>query len=466
MNYITLVNKDNLIKDRYFKNLELVDYTDVLANKIQIEKNTLKAYLELKEFLEMKNIHISINSAYRTFEEQQKIIDEYTVKYGENYVKDYVAPIKTSEHHTGLAIDLCFKVNNKWIVENDELMSNEDLFLEIHKYLHQFGFILRYQKCKEQITGYSYEPWHIRYVGKVVASIIYKNNLSLEEYLSNFSGVLVVNKEKNMTSRDVVNEVSHILGIKKIGHTGTLDPMAEGVLVLTIGKATKIGELLTSYEKEYIAEVEIGKLTDTLDITGNILDQKELSAKINYEEICNSFQKKYFQEVPIYSAVKVNGKKLYQYARNNIDVELPKKEVEIKEIKLLESNQNSFKFKTLVSKGTYIRSLIRDMGESVNEYFCMKSLTRTKQGDFSIENSYTLDEIKSNQFKILMIEEVISLYPIIYIKDKELLKQVSNGCRINNTYNIKDKVLFMFNNKIIAIYENSKGILKIWKMIN
>ena len=161
-----------------------------------------------------------------------------------------------------------------------------------------------------------------------------------------------------------------------------------------------------------------------------------------------------------------HGKKLYQYARNNIDVELPKKEVEIKEIKLLESNQNSFKFKTLVSKGTYIRSLIRDMGESVNEYFCMKSLTRTKQGDFSIENSYTLDEIKSNQFKIFMIEEVISLYPIIYIKDNELLKQVSNGCRINNTYNIKDKVLFMYNNNIIAIYENDKDNLKIWKMIN
>ena len=120
VNYITLVNKENLIKDKYFKNLELVDYTDVLGNEVQIEKTTLKAYLELKEFLEMKNIHISIDSAYRTFEEQQKIIDEYTMKYGENYVKDYVAPIKAGEHHTGLAIDLCFKVNNKWIVENEE----------------------------------------------------------------------------------------------------------------------------------------------------------------------------------------------------------------------------------------------------------------------------------------------------------------------------------------------------------
>lgn len=465
VNYTTLINKEKLIKDSYYKNLALVDYNNVFDEKIQIEKTTLKAFLELKNFLEMKNIYICIDEAYRNFEAQQKITDEFTMKYGEKYAQQYVAPIRASEHHTGLAIDLAIKVDGKFLRENEELMANEDLFLEINKYLHQFGFILRYPQGKEQITGYSYEPWHIRYVGKVVASIIYKCNLTLEEYLSNFSGILVVNKQKNMTSRDVVNEVSKILGIKKIGHTGTLDPMAEGVLVLTIGKATKLGDLLTSYEKEYIAEVEIGKLTDTLDITGNILDQKEPSVNLNYKEICHSFEKKYLQEVPIYSAVKVNGKKLYQYARNNEEVSLPKKEVEIKKIELLDINKTTFKFKTLVSKGTYIRSLIRDMGESVNEYFCMKNLIRTKQGNFLIDNSYTLDKIKGNQFKILTIEEVLSSYPIVYIEDKNLLKQVSNGCRINNSYNIKDKVLFMYNNKIIAIYENDKNVLKIWKMI-
>ena len=465
MNYLTLINKENPIKDRYFNYLELVDYYDILNENIKIEKKALEAYLQLKEFLETKNIEIGMDSSYRTLEEQQKIIDEFTIKYGEDYVKQYVAPIGTSEHHTGLAIDLSFKINGEFLIENDDLIANEDIFLEIHKYLKDFGFILRYPKGKEKVTGYSYEPWHIRYVGKVVATIIYENDLTLEEYLTNFSGVLVVNKEKNMTSRDVVNEVSRILGLKKIGHTGTLDPMAEGVLVLTIGKATRLGELLTSYEKEYVTEVEIGKLTDTLDVTGNVLEEKQLTKKLDYEEICNSFKKKYLQEVPIYSAVKVNGKKLYEYARKNIEVELPKKEVDIKTMELLETNDNTFKFKTLVSKGTYIRSLIRDMGNSVDEYFCMKSLIRTKQGDFSINDSYTLTDIKNNNFKILTIEEVLNSYPVIVIDNDDLLKKIKNGCRINNIYNIKDKVLFIYNKKIIAIYEKYNDELKIWKMI-
>ena len=406
-----------------------------------------------------------MDSCYRTVEEQQMIYNEFMIKYGEKYTEKIIAPIRASEHHTGLAIDLSLKINDKLLIENEDLMANENIFLEIHKYLKDFGFILRYPKGREQVTGYSYEPWHIRYVGVVPATIIYENDLTLEEYLSNFSGVLVVNKEKDMTSRDVVNEVSKILGIKKIGHTGTLDPMAEGVLVLTIGKATKLGELLTSYEKEYIAEVEVGMFTDTLDVTGNILDTKKLTKDLNYKEICNSFQKRYLQEVPLYSAVKVNGKKLYEYARENKKVELPKKEVEIKKIELLKCNKNIFSFKTLVSKGTYIRSLIRDMGMSVDEYFCMKSLIRTQQGDFSINDSYTLGDIKNNKFKILTIEEVLSFYPSI-IMDEKLEKKVVNGCKVRNTYNISDKVLMKDNNnKIVSIYEKDENNLRVYKMI-
>lgn len=278
---------------------------------------------------------------------------------------------------------------------------------------------------------------------------------------NDLSGILIINKEKNMTSRDVVNNVSKILGIKKIGHTGTLDPMAEGVLVLTIGKATKIGELLTSYEKEYVAGVKVGVLTDTLDITGTILKEKRVSKKIDYKELCNSFKKKYLQEVPKYSAVKVNGKKLYEYARNGLDVELPKKEVEIKEIELLDSNDDSFEFRCLVSKGTYIRSLIRDMGLSVDEYFTMSSLIRTKQGQFSIDNAYTIKDVEDNNFKILSIEESLD-YPIIELDDYSY-KKVSNGCKIDNTYNIDDKVIFTYKNMVVAIYEKNDNILKSFK---
>lgn len=445
MNYVTLVNKENLIKDKYLKNLKLINYNTDSGALIQLEKKVLDKYLELKQFLKKKGIYVEIIKAYKNFEKQQNKSDEY---------------------HTGLAIDLGIKKDGRLIIENDELLANNHIFLEIHKYLHKFGFILRYPKDKKKVTGYDYEPGHIRYVGNVPAKIIYEQNISLEEYLANFSGVLLVNKEKGMTSRDVVNEVSRILGIKKIGHTGTLDPIAEGVLVLTIGKATKLGELLTAYEKEYVAKVKVGIKTDTLDITGNILKREKIDKKIDYEELLKSFPKKYNQEVPIYSAIKVNGKKLYEYARNNENVDLPKKEVTIKKIELLGSDKESFKFKCLVSKGTYIRSLIRDLGNKVKIDFTMSSLVRTKQGDFKIKDAYTLNDINNNNFSILSIEDVLSNYPKI-IMDKTLEKKVVNGCRLDNHYNIKDMVLFKNQeNNLVAIYKKEGTYLKIFKMID
>ena len=150
------------------------------------------------------------------------------------------------------------------------------------------------------------------------------------------NGIIIVNKEKDYTSRDVVNIISKTLGTKKVGHTGTLDPLATGVLVVTIGKCTKLTDYLTSTYKEYIADFELGYLTDTLDNTGVIL--KTSNIKPSKEEIIktiNNFKKEYNQQVPIYSAVKINGKKLYDYARNNIEVELPSRLVDIKEIEIL-----------------------------------------------------------------------------------------------------------------------------------
>ncbi len=465
MNYLVLVNKENKIKDHYFKKLELTDTLDVLDEEVQVEKKTLEAYLKLKNFLKEQGIIVAINSSYRSIEQQQEIINEYRKKYGEEYTKKYVAPIKSSEHHTGLAIDLSIQVDKKFLIESDELMHHEDLFQKIHSSLSKFGFILRYPKGKEKITGYSYEPWHIRYVGTIPATIIYQNDLTLEEYLTNYSGVLVVNKKKNMTSRDVVNEISHLLGIKKIGHTGTLDPIAEGVLVLTIGKATKLGEILSSSSKEYIATVEIGKLTDTLDITGKILKQKECTKKIDYQKLLESFHKTYMQEVPLYSAVKVMGKKLYQYAREEKEVILPKKEVTIERISLLEQNQHSFKFQCKVTKGTYIRSLIRDMGKSMDEYFSMSGLIRIKQGDFSISNAYTLDQIRLNQFQILSIEKVLDKYPSLIVED-DLGKKIKNGCKISNDYKFNDKVVLKNKKgKVLAIYKVEKNDLKPYKML-
>ncbi len=462
MKYSILVNKNNEIKDNYINKINLVETKNIKDEIIKIEEKTYEAYKELKKFLETKNIFIELDSAYRSIEEQQEIIDEFTEKYGTEYVNKFVAPIRTSEHHTGLALDLALIVNNKSLIENEDLFANEDIFLEIHKHLHKFGFILRYPKDKKNITGYDYEPWHIRYIGKIPAKIIYDNSLTLEEYLNNFSCVLYINKPKDITSFDVVNKISKLFGIKRVGHTGTLDPLATGVMLITIGKATKIVELLTAKDKEYIASFELGYKTDTYDNTGNILDKKEIPENINMIDTLNSFKKTYLQEVPIYSAIKVNGKKLYEYARENKDVELPKKEVTIKEIELLETKNNTYTIKTLVSKGTYIRSLINDIGLSLNTYATMTSLERVKQGLISIDDTNTLEDIENNNFTIHKIEDVLD-YPIIEV-DSLLEKNISNGMKINDNWNINDKVIFKNKeNKLLGIYEKYDEILRVWK---
>ena len=278
------------------------------------------------------------------------------------------------------------------------------------------------------------------------------------------NGLLVVNKPKNKTSRDVVNELNHIFSFKKIGHTGTLDPLATGILVCLFGKYTKLVNLITSYEKEYVATIKLGIKTDTLDITGNIIDKKEVNiTKEKIEEVFNNFPKKYYQTVPLYSAVKINGKKLYEYARNNEKVILPKREVNIYKLELLEYNNSIIKFKALVSKGTYIRSLIDDLMHNLNTYGVMQELIRTKQGNFTLNDSYTLEDIKNNNYKLLNIKEFLD-YPIIEL-DNKYYKQIINGVIIPNIFNIKDKVIFTYQNKDIAIYELKENNLKPYLML-
>lgn len=267
----------------------------------------------------------------------------------------------------------------------------------------------------------------------------------------NMNGVLLVNKQKHVTSRDVVNELTHIFNTKKIGHTGTLDPIASGVLVCTIGKYTKLNDVLTSKYKEYIATMELGYLTDTLDNTGTILSKSDnIPNEDRIKEVIYSYKKKYMQEVPIYSSVKVNGRKLYEYARNNETVELPIKEVDIKEIEILSINDREIVFKTLVSKGTYIRSLIRDIGETLGCHASMTDLIRTKQGKFYIEDTYTIDEIKDGNYKVLDIEDVLDL-DIVDTSDN-LYKLISNGVKIDYKSN-KDFILFRYKGEDISLYQ-------------
>lgn len=265
-------------------------------------------------------------------------------------------------------------------------------------------------------------------------------------------GIIVVDKPKGITSRDVVNNVCKILKTKKIGHTGTLDPIATGVLILCVGKATKLVEVLTSSDKEYIATVKLGILTDTLDTDGTIIKKENIKLDKNkLIEALNSFVGTYNQEVPIYSAVKINGKKLYEYARNNEKVVLPKRVVDIKDIELLEFNNDSYRFKVTVSKGTYIRSLIKDINDKLGVIGVMSDLQRIRQGKFAIEDSYTLKDIKDNNYKMLSITDVLKDEKCVIIKDK-LFNIIKNGGLIDNIYD-KDIITFIYKNEVVAIYK-------------
>lgn len=286
------------------------------------------------------------------------------------------------------------------------------------------------------------------------------------------NGILVINKEKDYTSRDIVNIVSKQFNTKKVGHTGTLDPMAEGVLVLCIGDATKLVEILTCNDKEYEAEITLGLKTDTLDITGNILEEQNiLIDKQDIIKTLNSFKKTYKQTVPIYSAVKINGKKLYEYARENKNIELPSREVTIKKIELISdikyiNNKTIFKIKCNVSKGTYIRSLVNDIALSLNTIGVMSKLTRTKQGIFKIQDSFTLDDIQNNNYKLINIDKVLNDYYTV-VADEELEFKIKNGAIIDNIYH-KSEILFKDkNNNLLALYKTynkDSNKIKPWKM--
>ena len=285
-------------------------------------------------------------------------------------------------------------------------------------------------------------------------------------------GIIVVNKEKGFTSRDMVNKVGKILGTKKIGHTGTLDPMATGVLVMCLGKCTSLVDMITSDYKEYVAGVRLGILTDTLDTTGNVIDKCDVSySRDDIIDSLNSMIGEYYQEVPKYSAVKINGKKLYEYAREGIDVELPKRLVNIKSIELVSDISYSdgyidFTIKCLVSKGTYIRSLIRDIADKLDCYGVMSSLVRTRQGDFSINDSYSISDIENGNYNIINLGTFFKdKYKVIV--DDDLKKDILNGKILKNIYGV-DEVLFVDSDDLVLalyhVYDKDDSMIKPYKM--
>jgi len=274
-------------------------------------------------------------------------------------------------------------------------------------------------------------------------------------------GILLIDKSSGITSRDVVNLLCKKLNTRRIGHTGTLDPLATGLMVVCVNKATKLVELLTNHDKSYIAKVKLGVKTDTYDITGNIIEENN-NYDINKEEldrVLKSFIGTYNQEVPIYSSIKVKGKRLYEYARNNETVLLPKHLVTIKEIELLDFNKDNFTFKVMVSKGTYIRSLINDISNKTGVCMTMEELRRITVDKFDIKDAKKLDDISYDD--LIDIKEIVN-FPVVTIQG-DLEKKIRNGVKIKNVYN-HDMVLFIDkegNN--LAIYQNEDGYLKSYK---
>jgi len=255
------------------------------------------------------------------------------------------------------------------------------------------------------------------------------------------NGILVVNKEAGYTSHDVVAKVKKMLG-EKVGHTGTLDPNATGVLPLLIGKGTGIAKYLINHNKTYIATLKLGEKTDTGDSEGNIIekqDVKDISIK-KIEEVLISFIGKQEQIPPMYSAIKVNGKKLYEYARKGETVDLKPRQIEIYDIKLIEINDLDIVFEVSCSKGTYIRSLCEDIAKKIGTVGYMKALNRTVVGEFDIKNSVKLDEVDSS--KIIYIEEFLKDKENI-ILEKNKLELFLNGGRIK--VKLADEVYRVYN---------------------
>ena len=283
------------------------------------------------------------------------------------------------------------------------------------------------------------------------------------------NGIILINKPKEYTSHDIVAIAKKNLK-EKIGHTGTLDPNATGVLPLLIGSATKISKYLINHDKMYIATLKLGIKTDTLDSTGKILEETEVditNLRKIVPSVLNQFIGECEQYPPMYSAIKVNGKKLYEYARNNKEVEINPRKIHIYNIELLEidENNNEIKFKVECSKGTYIRTLCEDIARSLGTIGIMQELQRIKVGDFKIDDTISIEELKKYQEdkkkienKIITIEQIFEDKGKVELDNKQL-ELFLNGVKL--TKNLPNDLYRVYNNsKFIGLGIINQNLLK------
>ena len=282
-------------------------------------------------------------------------------------------------------------------------------------------------------------------------------------------GIIILNKQKGCTSHDVVAKTKKLLK-EKVGHTGTLDPNATGVLPLLVGQGTKLSKYIIEHDKEYIATLKLGEKRDTADSEGAIIEERQIDYSVlqkeNVEKILQSFIGKQEQIPPMYSAIKINGKKLYEYARKNEKIELEPRHIEIYKMDLIDIIKDTIIFKVQCSKGTYIRSLCEDIAKRLNTVGYMQDLERSRVGKFDIKDSITIEELEQN----IEDSEFINQHFITienYFKDKESIKlnerKLSlflNGVKL--THNLTDDMYKIYdeNNKFVGIGSVKNNLLK------
>ena len=283
-------------------------------------------------------------------------------------------------------------------------------------------------------------------------------------------GIIVVNKPKGITSFDVIRKLKKILKTKKIGHTGTLDPLATGIMLVCVGKATKLASDLEAKDKIYIADFDIGYATDTYDIEGKKIAENIIEvSKENLEQSIKKFIGNIKQVPPMYSAIKIDGNKLYHLARKGIEVERPERNVTIEYINLLDFKDNKVKIETKVSKGCYIRSLIYDIGQDLGTYATMTALQRKQVGDYSLENSYSLEQIEkmvlNNDFKFLKTIEEIFSYDKYSLQTEKELTLYKNGNTVKIKENLENKrYRIYFQNEFVGLANiENNNLLKGYK---
>lgn len=265
-------------------------------------------------------------------------------------------------------------------------------------------------------------------------------------------GIIITNKQKGYTSHDVVNKVKRIVK-EKVGHTGTLDPLATGVLPILIGKGTLCSKYLINHDKEYEVSLKLGVATNTMDAEGKILEEKEVDSNIlekcNVEKVLASFVGKQEQEPPMYSAIKVAGKKLYEYARKGEKIEVPKRKIEIYNIELIgiDKLNKEIEFKVSCSKGTYVRSLCIDISKALGTIGYMSDLKRLKVGNFNIKNSIVIDDSTDKSViekNIITVEELFKNKEKVELEQKKLILFL-NGVKLSNEN--KDDIYRIYSEK-------------------